>query len=647
MVGTTVAHYRILEKLGGGGMGVVYKAEDTKLKRMVALKFLLEELSKDRQALGRFEQEAQAASALDHPNICTIYEIGEHQGEPFIAMQYLEGETLKQHVGTKPLNTDELLDLAIQIADALDAADSRGIIHRDIKPTNVFVTHRGQAKILDFGLAKLASKAQRVVEAEGASASPTASIGPGHLTGPGVAMGTVAYMSPEQARGEALDARTDLFSFGAVLYEMATGRQAFTGSTAAVIYDAILNQPPPSPTTLNPQLPAKLEEIIRKALAKDRETRYQHASEMRADLLRLRREPDRGHNVVLPAAVAPVPAREVQKADVRRHWKLITTAAALLLAGLIAGTFLHFHRAFALTSKDTVILADFTNKTGESIFDDTLKQGLEVALRESPFLSVLPDNKVAATLKLMELPQGTAVTGEVAREVCQRTGSRAYIAGSIAALGDQYVLGLKALACTTAETVAAEQATAGKDHVIDVLGREASKLRTHLGESLSSVEKYDTPLMQATTSSLEALKAYSMARKIMLKRGSAAALPYFRRAAEIDPTFASAYASLGVHSVNLGQLERAREYFTKAYSLRERTSEWEKLDITALYHNWVTGDLRKADEIYQEWNDIYPRDELPPIWPTIARKLAIMPRVSTWSGELWDWILIQWSITKT
>jgi len=597
LIGQTISHYRIIEKLGGGGMGVVYKAEDTRLHRAVGLKFLPADMLHDSGALERFRREAQAASALNHPSICTIHDIGEHDGQQFIVMEFLDGQTFKHRISGKPLPLDEMLELSIQIADALRAAHAQGIIHRDIKPANLFVTKLGNAKILDFGLAKVVPAGTSV----GVSQMPTATAGE-LLTSPGATMGTIAYMSPEEARGEELDARTDLFSFGAVLYEMATARMAFPGNSAAVIYEAILNRTPVPASQTNRALPPKLDEIIGKALEKDRKLRYQSAADIRTDLQRLKRDTESAR---VPAAMNTV---AVAGRKLRLGWKVLVPAA-LVMVGLSVGGYFYFHRSPKLTDKDTIVLSDFTNTTGDSVFDGTLRQGLAVQLEQSPFLSIVPEQQIEQTLRQMGKPTDTKLTPEIARELCQRTQSAAVLGGSISQIGTEYLLTLKAINCASGKSLTSAEAQADdKSHVLDALGRVATEIRNKLGESLSTVQKLDTPLEQASTTSLEALQAYSLAVKATRGGEYAAALPLFQRAIQLDPSFALAYSSLGITYGNLGNRSQARENISKAFDLRERASEQEKFLIESRYYLVVSGDTKKAQQTLEIWKQTYPKE---------------------------------------
>jgi len=596
IAGQKLGPYQVEELVGSGGMGEVYRALDTRLNRTVAIKVLPSHFSSDPERRRRFEREGKAISALQNRNICVLYDIGRQDDLDYLVMEYLEGETLGQWIQrTRTQDVRErltqLIDISIQTACGLEAAHLKGIVHRDIKPANIFVTRNGEAKILDFGIAKSSGVAEAATEHVGADAMSGTALQPS-MTLTGLAVGTPLYLSPEQISGEKIDARTDLFSLGLVLYEMATGQRAFTGDSPDQIREAILSSEPLPIRKLNPRLPAELDRIVQKALNKDCEKRYQSAAELSADLGKLKRQ------------------AEFRKA-VQKRWRspwILSTVGVLLATLIAAGLYYHSRQKQRLTEKDTVVLADFANTTGDKVFDSTLNQALSIALNQSPFLNVLSGDTVKKTLQSMARPADTILGPDVAREVCQRANSRVYIAGSIAGLGNQYVVGLKAVNCRTGGVLAQEQVTASsKEKVLGTLGSAARKLRGELGESLASLQKFDLPLESATTSSLEALEAFSTGEAAYRQKGEAAALPYHLRAIQLDPNFAAAYLALGSDYYSLGETTRASQYFSKAFELREHASRRENMVITSDYYSYATGELDKAEQAMRNLLANYPR----------------------------------------
>ncbi len=617
-------------------MGEVYLAEDLKLGRKVAIKILSEEFTTNRDRLHRFEQEASAASALNHPNILTIHEVGQDDGRHFIATEFIDGVTLRRKMAAEPLGITEILDIAVQVASALEEAHTAGIIHRDIKPDNVMVRRNGYVKVLDFGLAKLTeSSIDRTPLDEDAATRVLVQ------TDAGVVMGTSHYMSPEQARGKPVDARSDIWSLGVVIYEMVAGRTPFEGETSTDVIVAITQKEPLPLIRFAPTVPAELDWIVTKALRKDRDERYQTIKELLTDLRRLKQRlefeaefersiaPESFTRSAISSAVAAptihdhaVPTVEktvshVSSAEyivtgIRRHKIAAVIIGAVLLVAATAGGYWYKTRVPTFSGKDTILLTDFVNTTGEEVFDGTLKQALSVQLGQTPFLNIFPEERVRETLRFMSKSPDERITKEIGREICQRQNIKAMLTGSIASLGSHYVITLEAINAQNGDPIAREQVEAEKkEKVLSALNTAASNLRQKLGESLSSIKKYDVSIEQATTSSLEALKAFSMGNEERARGRARESLGYYNRAVELDPNFAMAYARIAVYYGNQEQLEAAQEYVQKAFALRDRVSEREKFYITEKYYNYVTGEMDKSIETLVAWTSQYPNDYIP------------------------------------
>ncbi|HEX2452933.1 MAG TPA: protein kinase [Vicinamibacterales bacterium] len=598
MQGQTISHYRIGEELGRGGMGVVYRADDLRLHRPVALKLLPAELADHPDAIERLRREARLASALNDPHICTIHDVGDENGRPFIVMELLRGSTLRTLIGGRPMDVLRALDIAIEVAEGLQVAHARSIVHRDIKPANIFITEDGHAKIMDFGLAKLAQDRRAAVSLS--SSEPTASVSMEEGSRSGHPGGTATYMSPEQARGELLDSRTDLFSLGAVLYEMLTGQRAFKGNTPAVVFDGILNRSPEPASRLNPEVPAAFDQVIDKAMEKDRELRYQNAADLAVDLRRLKRAFSSGTHAL------PIPAP-------RRRYTGVIIGLGLAVAALVAVVL--WRRPIenhALTDKDSIVLGEVANNTDDPVFDGTLRQALAVQLGQSPFLDILPDERVSDALALMGRPRDARLLPEVAREACERLSGTAVIDGSIARLGQLYVLTLSASACQTGRVLAQEQVNEdSRERVLQALTRMTTSLRTRLGESLGSLQRFNLPVEQVTTPSLDALRAYTLGNARRQAGQEIESIPFFEHAIQLDPDFAMAYTALSTVYGNLGESQRSEEYVQRAYDNRNRVSERERLFITFQYHDRITEDELRAMETLEVWKQSYARDYRP------------------------------------